>query len=183
VISITDGQIFLQSDLFYSGVRPAVNIGISVSRVGGNAQIKAMKQVAGRLRIDLAQYRELQAFAQFGSDLDKSTQRTLARGERIIEVLNQGRFDPMPIEEQVAVIFAGNQGYIDDLEVPRVAAFCEGLREYLRSQSAELLAAIHEEKVLSPENETLLRDAIAAFHNSFASESAAADLALEEAEA
>jgi F-type H+/Na+-transporting ATPase subunit alpha len=183
VISITDGQIFLQSDLFYSGVRPAVNIGISVSRVGGNAQIKAMKQVAGRLRIDLAQYRELQAFAQFGSDLDEATKRTLARGERMIEVLNQGRFDPMPVEEQVAVIFAGNQGYIDDLEVPRVAAFCEGLREYLRSQNAELLGAIRDEKVLSPENEALLREAVAAYHNSFAPQAAAADLALEEAKA
>ena len=183
VISITDGQIFLQSDLFFSGVRPAVNIGISVSRVGGNAQIKAMKQVAGRLRIDLAQYRELQAFAQFGSDLDESTKRTLARGERMIQALNQGRFDPMPVEEQVAVIFAGNQGFIDDLEVHRVSAFCEGLREYLRSQNAELLAAIRNEKVLSPENEVLLRDAITAYHNSFAPESAAADLALAEAEA
>ena len=164
-------------------MRPAVNIGISVSRVGGNAQIKAMKQVAGRLRIDLAQYRELQAFAQFGSDLDESTKRTLARGERMIEVLNQGRFDPMPVEEQVAVIFAGNQGYIDDLEVHRVAAFCEGLREYLRSQNAELLAAIRTEKVLSPENEALLREATMAYHNSFAPEAGAADLALAEAEA
>ena len=136
VISITDGQIFLQSDLFYSGVRPAINIGISVSRVGGNAQIKAMKQVAGRLRIDLAQYRELEAFAQFGSDLDEATKQTLARGERMIEVLNQGRFDPMPVEEQVAVIFAGTQGYLDDVDVERVRAFCEGLREYLRSQNA-----------------------------------------------
>ena len=127
-------------------MRPAVNIGISVSRVGGNAQIKAMKQVAGRLRIDLAQYRELQAFAQFGSDLDEATKRTLARGERMIEVLNQGRFDPMPVEEQVAVIFAGNQGFIDDLEVHRVAAFCEGLRDYVRSQNPELLESIRNEK-------------------------------------
>ena len=115
VISITDGQIFLQSDLFYSGVRPAINIGISVSRVGGNAQIKAMKQVAGRLRIDLAQYRELEAFAQFGSELDETTQRTLARGARMIEILNQGRFDPMAVEEQVAVLFAGARGYVDDI--------------------------------------------------------------------
>jgi F-type H+-transporting ATPase subunit alpha len=156
-----------------------VNIGISVSRVGGNAQIKAMKQVAGRLRIDLAQYRELQAFAQFGSDLDESTKRTLARGERMIEVLNQGRFDPMPVEEQVAVIFAGNQGYIDDLEVSRVAAFCEGLRDSLRSQNPELLAAIRDEKVLSPENEALLREAVSTYHTSFAPELAAADLARE----
>ena len=173
VISITDGQIFLQSDLFYSGVRPAVNIGISVSRVGGNAQIKAMKQVAGRLRIDLAQYRELQAFAQFGSDLDDATRRTLARGERMVELLNQGLFDPMPVEEQVAVIFAGNQGYLDDLEVSRVTAFGEGLREYLRSQTPGVLAAIRDEKLLSPESEASLRDAIAAYHNSFAPELAA----------
>ena len=110
VISITDGQIFLTSDLFFSGIRPAVNVGISVSRVGGKAQVKAMRQVAGRLKLDLAQYRELQAFAQFGSDLDEITKRTLARGERMVQVLNQGRFDPMPVEEQVAVIFAGNAG-------------------------------------------------------------------------
>jgi F-type H+/Na+-transporting ATPase subunit alpha len=183
VISITDGQIFLQSDLFYSGVRPAVNIGISVSRVGGSAQIKAMKQVAGRLRIDLAQFRELQAFAQFGSDLDEATKQTLARGLRMIEVLNQGRFDPMPVEEQVAVIFAGNQGYIDDVDVERVGAFCEELREYLRSQNPEVLAAIRDEKVVSDESEAKLRDAIAAFHNTFLPESAVPDAALEEAEA
>ena len=115
VISITDGQIFLQSDLFYSGVRPAINVGISVSRVGGNAQIKAMKQVAGRLRLDLAQYRELEAFAQFGSELDEATQQTLARGARMVEVLNQGRFEPMPVEEQVVEIFAGTQGFLDDI--------------------------------------------------------------------
>ncbi len=174
VISITDGQIFLQSDLFYSGVRPAVNIGISVSRVGGNAQIKAMKQVAGRLRIDLAQFRELQAFASFGSDLDESTKRSLARGERMIEVLNQGRFDPMPVAEQVAVIFAGNQGFIDDIDVERVAAFREGLRDHLRSQNAGLLASIAAEKELSADHETQLREAITAYHNSFAPEVAAA---------
>jgi F-type H+-transporting ATPase subunit alpha len=180
VISITDGQIFLQSDLFYSGVRPAVNIGISVSRVGGNAQIKAMKQVAGRLRIDLAQFRELQAFASFGSDLDESTRKSLARGLRMIEVLNQGRFDPMPVEEQVAVIFAGNQGFLDDIDVERVAAFREGLREYLRSQSAALLKTIATEKELSAESEAQLRDAIAAYHTTFAPE-AAADHVLAEA--
>jgi F-type H+-transporting ATPase subunit alpha len=168
VISITDGQIFLQSDLFFSGVRPAVNIGISVSRVGGNAQIKAMKQVAGRLRIDLAQYRELQAFAQFGSDLDDATKRSLARGERMIQVLNQGLLDPLPVEEEVAVIFAGTQGYIDDVEVSRVSAFTEGLRGYLRSQSPAVLAEIRDTKKLSPENEAALRDAIVAFHASFA---------------
>jgi F-type H+/Na+-transporting ATPase subunit alpha len=168
VISITDGQIFLQSDLFYSGVRPAVNIGISVSRVGGNAQIKAMKQVAGRLRIDLAQFRELQAFAQFGSDLDEATKRTLSRGERMIGLLNQGLFDPVSVEEQVSVIFAGTQGYLDDIEVPRVHAFVEGLRDYLRGQCPDLLAAIRDERVLSPESETKLREAIGTFHASFA---------------
>jgi len=183
VISITDGQIFLQSDLFFSGVRPAVNIGISVSRVGGNAQIEAMKQVAGRLRIDLAQFRELQAFASFGSDLDESTRKSLARGLRMIEVLNQGRFDPMPVEEQVAVIFAGNQGLLDDIDVERVAAFCEGLREYLRSECAELLGSIRDEKVVTDDDEAKLRDAIAAYHNNFLPESAAADLVKEEAEA
>jgi len=181
VISITDGQIFLQSDLFYSGVRPAVNIGISVSRVGGNAQIKAMKQVAGRLRIDLAQFRELQAFASFGSDLDESTRKSLARGLRMIEILNQGRFDPMPVEEQVAVIFAGNQGFLDDIDVERVAAFREGLRDYMRSENAELLTTIATEKQLTPESEAQLRDAIGAYHTTFAPESAAADLVLEEA--
>jgi F-type H+/Na+-transporting ATPase subunit alpha len=183
VISITDGQIFLQSDLFYSGVRPAVNIGISVSRVGGNAQIKAMKQVAGRLRIDLAQFRELQAFASFGSDLDESTKRTLARGERMIELLNQGRFDPMPVEEQVAVIFAGSNGYIDDIEVERVAAFTEGLRQYLRAEATETLAAIHDEKVVSEASEASLRAAIEAFHNSFAPQAGAPGIPAEDIEA
>ena len=116
VISITDGQIFLESDLFYSGVRPAVNAGISVSRVGGSAQIKAMKKVAGSLRLDLAQYRELEAFAQFGSDLDPATQRQLARGERTVEILKQGQYAPLPVEDQVMVIFAVTQGYLDDLD-------------------------------------------------------------------
>jgi F-type H+-transporting ATPase subunit alpha len=170
VISITDGQIFLQSDLFYSGVRPAINIGISVSRVGGNAQVKAMKQVAGRLRIDLAQYRELEAFAQFGSELDEATQNTLARGQRMVELLNQGRFDPIPVEEQVAVIFAGTQGYVDDVDVERVAAFAQELRPYLRSQHADLLTTIRDEKELSPETESALRDAIAEFRKGFSDE-------------
>ncbi len=117
VISITDGQIFLEPDLFYSGVRPAVNVGISVSRVGGNAQIKAMKQVAGRLRLDLAQYREMEAFAQFASDLDAATQRQLARGERTVEILNQGQYQPMPVEHQVAAIYAVTNGYLDEIPV------------------------------------------------------------------
>jgi len=170
VISITDGQIFLTSDLFFSGIRPAINVGISVSRVGGKAQVKAMRQVAGRLKLDLAQYRELQAFAQFGSDLDEVTKRTLARGERMVQVLNQGRFDPMPVEEQVAVIFAGNQGFLDDLDVHRVRPFGEGLRDYLRSQAADVLADIRDRGEVTEETEAKLRDAVAAYHNSFAAD-------------
>ena len=123
VISITDGQIYLEPDLFYAGVRPAVNVGISVSRVGGNAQIKAMRQVAGRLRLDLAPYRELAAFAQFGSDLDKSTQAQLTRGERMVELLKQEQYVPMPVEQQVISIFAGGNGYLDDLPVEAVRRF------------------------------------------------------------
>jgi F-type H+-transporting ATPase subunit alpha len=172
VISITDGQIFLTSDLFLSGIRPAVNVGISVSRVGGKAQVKAMRQVAGRLKLDLAQYRELQAFAQFGSDLDEITKRTLARGERMVQVLNQGRFDPMPVEEQVAVIFAGNQGFLDDLDVSRVGPFMDGLRDYLRSQAADVLADIREKLELTDETAAKLKDAAAAYHNSFAADGA-----------
>ncbi len=171
VISITDGQIFLQSDLFYSGVRPAINIGISVSRVGGNAQVKAMRQVAGRLRIDLSQYRELEAFAQFGSELDEATQQTLARGARMVAALNQGRFEPMPVEEEVAVIFAGTQGFLDDVAVGEVERFLEDMLEYLRGTNAELLAAIRDEKALSDELEQRLRDAIAQYHNTVGTES------------
>jgi F-type H+-transporting ATPase subunit alpha len=134
VISITDGQIFLESDLFYSGVRPAINVGISVSRVGGNAQTKAMKKVAGRLRLDLAQYRELEAFAQFGSELDPQTQRTLARGERMVATLNQPQYQPWPLAEQVVAIFAGIQGLLDDIPPDQVPRFQEELREYLRTE-------------------------------------------------
>ena len=134
VISITDGQIFLESDLFFSGVRPAINVGISVSRVGGNAQTKAMKKVAGRLRLELAQYRELEAFAQFGSELDAQTQRTLALGERMVATLNQPQYTPWPLEEQVVAIFAGIQGLLDDVPTGQVPRFQEELREYLRTQ-------------------------------------------------
>jgi F-type H+-transporting ATPase subunit alpha len=134
VISITDGQIFLESDLFYSGVRPAINVGISVSRVGGNAQTKALRKVAGRLRLDLAQYRELEAFAQFGSELDPQTQRTLARGERMVATLNQPQYQPWPLEEQVVAIFAGIQGYLDDVPAGQVSRFQQELREFLRTE-------------------------------------------------
>jgi F-type H+-transporting ATPase subunit alpha len=136
VISITDGQIFLESSLFYSGVRPAINVGISVSRVGGNAQTKAMKKVAGRLRLDLAQYRELEAFAQFGSELDLQTQRTLSRGQKMVSTLNQGQYQPWPFEEQVCAIFAGIHGFLDEVPGPDVPRFQEELREQLRTEGS-----------------------------------------------
>src|SRR5712675_1233028 len=134
VISITDGQIFLQSDLFFSGVRPAVNVGISVSRVGGSAQTKAMKKVAGRLRLDLAQYRELEAFAQFGSELDRATQQALTRGEKMVATLNQPQYQPWPMEVQISVIWAAQNGYLDDIPTPQVQRFQDELREYLRTE-------------------------------------------------
>ena len=160
VISITDGQIFLENDLFYSGVRPAVNAGISVSRVGGSAQIKAMKKVAGRLRLDLAQFRELEAFAQFGSDLDAATQRQLSRGERTVEILKQGQYSPMPVEDQVMVIFAVTQGFLDDVEVSRIRAWEVSFLEFMRSAHQGVGDAIRVEKEMSEETEKELRAAI-----------------------
>jgi F-type H+/Na+-transporting ATPase subunit alpha len=150
VISITDGQIFLEADLFFSGVRPAINVGISVSRVGGNAQVKAMRQVAGRLKLDLAQYRELEAFAQFGSELDDATRRTLALGERMVATLNQPQYSPWPTEEQVVAIFAGIHGYLDEVPVEQVPRFQDELREHMRTESS-ILAGIREQKELSDE--------------------------------
>jgi F-type H+/Na+-transporting ATPase subunit alpha len=140
VISITDGQIFLESDLFYSGVRPAINVGISVSRVGGNAQIKAMKQVAGTLRLELAQYREMAAFAQFGSDLDQTTQRQLNRGSRLVELLKQGQYEPLPVEKQVVIIFAGTNGFIDDLPLPAIKKYEHELFLFLETKHPEIFA-------------------------------------------
>ncbi len=172
VISITDGQIFLQSDLFFSGVRPAINAGISVSRVGGDAQIKAMKQVAGRLRLDLAQFRELEAFAQFGSELDESTQQTLARGQRMVEILKQGRFEPMPVEDQVIEIYAGTQGFLDDIAVDNVRTFLEGLLSYVKSQHPEVPQAIRDSRDLDDKTAETLRADIAEFHKSVAPEEA-----------
>jgi F-type H+/Na+-transporting ATPase subunit alpha len=144
VISITDGQIFLESDLFFSGVRPAINVGISVSRVGGSAQTKAMKKIAGTLRLDLAQYREMQAFAQFASDLDAATQRQLARGERLTELLKQGQYKPMPVEQQVLVIYAGSKGHTDELPVGSLARYESELVEYFLSKRAEVLTSLRE---------------------------------------
>jgi F-type H+/Na+-transporting ATPase subunit alpha len=163
VISITDGQIFLEADLFYSGVRPAINVGISVSRVGGNAQIKAMKQVAGTLRLELAQFRAMEAFAQFASDLDKATQHQLARGQRLVELLKQGQYVPVPVEEQVAVIFAGTRGYTDKIPVEHVARYEKELRSYLKGEHAKVLEQIRETKKLDKAVEESLAKALEAF--------------------
>ncbi|MFG1416174.1 F0F1 ATP synthase subunit alpha [Xanthobacter sp. V0B-10] len=168
VISITDGQIFLESDLFYQGIRPAVNVGLSVSRVGSSAQIKAMKQVAGKIKGELAQYRELAAFAQFGSDLDASTQKLLNRGARLTELLKQSQFSPLKVEEQVAVIFAGTNGYLDPLPVSKVREFEQGLLLALRSQHPEILEAIRTSKELAKDTAEKLTKALDAFAKSFA---------------
>ncbi len=151
VISITDGQIYLEPDLFYSGVRPAVNVGISVSRVGGAAQVKAMKKVAGRLRLDLAQYRELEAFAQFGSDLDKATQQQLARGERTVEVLKQNQYQPMAVENQVCVLYAVTQGHLDEIEVADLREWEKGFHEFLSGQHSEVIDGIRDGSGLTDE--------------------------------
>jgi F-type H+/Na+-transporting ATPase subunit alpha len=167
VISITDGQIYLETDLFYAGIRPAVNVGLSVSRVGGSAQVKAMRQVAGKLRLDLAQYRELAAFAQFGSELDKATQQQLARGQRMVEVLKQGQYAPLPVEKQILVIYAGTQGHLDDVPVDALRAFEEALYQYADSRGGPALAEIREKKELSdgfrPQLDELIAGAKAEF--------------------
>ena len=168
VISITDGQIFLETDLFYQGIRPALNVGISVSRVGSAAQVKAMKQVAGRIKGELAQYREIAAFAQFGSDLDAATQRLLNRGARLTELLKQPQFSPLKVEEQVAVIFAGVNGYLDPLPVDRVGAFEEGLLATLRTDNADLLTAIRDKADLSDDLGERLKVAVQTFAKGFA---------------
>ncbi len=168
VISITDGQIFLETDLFFQGIRPAVNVGLSVSRVGSAAQIKAMKQVAGTIKGELAQYREMAAFAQFGSDLDASTQQLLNRGARLVELLKQPQFSPLKTEEQVAVIFAGVNGYLDKIKVSEVRPFEDGLLALLRSENAELLNAIRTEKALTDDIKTKLTSIIDAYAKNFA---------------
>lgn len=167
VISITDGQIFLESDLFYAGFRPAVNAGLSVSRVGSNAQVRAMRQVAGRLRIDLAQYRELAAFAQFGSELDRATQARLNRGERLQELLKQPEATPMPVEEQVVVLYVGINGYLDDIEVARVTQFTDEFVRYLRESRPEILKKIRTEAELKPDTVQALEEAVADFKRMF----------------
>ncbi len=167
VISITDGQIFLETDLFYQGIRPAVNVGLSVSRVGSAAQTKAMKKVAGKIKGELAQYREMAAFAQFGSDLDATTQRMLARGARLTELLKQPQFSPLKMEEQVGVIYAGVNGYLDKFEVSRVRAFENGLLALLRTKHADLLDSIRKSGDLSKDDEAKLKDAADGYAKSF----------------
>jgi F-type H+-transporting ATPase subunit alpha len=166
VISITDGQIYLESDLFFSGVRPAVNVGISVSRVGSSAQTKAMKKVAGRLRLDLSQYRELEAFAQFGSELDQATQQALARGERMVATLNQPQYDPWPMEEQVVALYAGVNGFLDPIPVAQIPRFQDELREYMRADGS-ILKEIRETGDLPEETEKKLQAELKKFQESF----------------
>ncbi|MBM3597788.1 MAG: F0F1 ATP synthase subunit alpha [Alphaproteobacteria bacterium] len=168
VISITDGQIFLETGLFYKGIRPAINVGLSVSRVGSAAQIKAMKQVAGRIKLELAQYREMAAFAQFASDLDASTQRLLARGARLTELLKQGQYQPLPVEEQVVAIFAGVRGYVDNVKVEDVVRFETGLLSEIRAKHADILDAIRNEKELSKATEDKLKTVVEGYARTFA---------------
>jgi len=167
VISITDGQIFLETELFYQGVRPAVNVGLSVSRVGSSAQTKAMKKVAGSIKGELAQYREMAAFAQFGSDLDAATQKLLNRGARLTELLKQGQFEPLKTEEQVAVIYAGVNGYLDNIDVSQVGSFEAGLLSHMRNDNQELLDTIRDESALSDESAEKLKAAVDTFAKSF----------------
>jgi len=174
VISITDGQIFLEPDLFYSGVRPAVNVGISVSRVGGAAQVKAMKKVAGRLRLDLAQFRELEAFAQFGSDLDAATLRQLGRGQRTVEILKQPQYRPVPVEKQVAVIYAVTNGHLDAVPVDRVRFWEQGFLDFLDAQYGDLLEGFRTEKALTDALEERLRAALVDFNAHFEAQEGAA---------
>jgi len=168
VISITDGQIFLETDLFYQGIRPAINVGLSVSRVGSAAQTKAMKKVAGSIKLELAQYREMAAFAQFGSDLDASTQKLLARGARLTELLKQPQYNPMAVEEQVASIFAGTQGFLDSVDVKDVVRYEAAMLSYLRSEKPKILTKIRDTKALDDDAAKALKDALTAFGKTFA---------------
>ena len=174
VISITDGQIFLETDLFNSGVRPAVNVGISVSRVGGSAQIKAMRQVAGTLKLELAQYRELAAFAQFGSDLDKATQAQLNRGKRLVEILKQNQYQPLPFSKQIMIIFAGTNGYLDDLEVEQVRSFSDEMSKYVESMNPKLLDTIMQKKTIDDAMKVEIEKILKEFKQRFVAERQAA---------
>jgi F-type H+-transporting ATPase subunit alpha len=171
VISITDGQIYLEPELFNAGIRPAINVGISVSRVGGNAQIKAMKQVAGQLRLDLAQYRELVTFAQFGTELDKASQAQLDRGERLTEVLKQGQYIPLAVEKQILIIYAGNRGFLDDFSVGQIPNYEQSLFEYFEREHPELLKEIAEKKEISPELDEKMNKIMTTFNQEFKGDS------------
>jgi len=170
VISITDGQIFLESDLFNSGIRPAINVGISVSRVGGAAQIKAMKQVSGTLRLDLAQYRELQAFAQFASDLDEASRKQLERGQRMVEVLKQPPYSPLPVEKQICIIFAGSNGYLDDIAVDKISKFENELYSFIEAKVPELFEKIREKRKIDDDLKEMLKKTIEDFKTTFGTE-------------
>jgi F-type H+-transporting ATPase subunit alpha len=168
VISITDGQIFLESSLFYKGIRPAINVGLSVSRVGSAAQIKAMKQVAGTIKLELAQYREMEAFAQFASDLDAATQKLLARGARLVELLKQDQYKPLPVEEQVVSIFAGVKGYLDQVPVNQITRFEQQFLSAIRDKGAGILTAIRTDREVKPETDKQLTEFLKTFAKSFA---------------
>ncbi|MBI3756199.1 MAG: F0F1 ATP synthase subunit alpha, partial [Deltaproteobacteria bacterium] len=170
VISITDGQIYLATDLFYAGARPAINVGLSVSRVGGSAQVKAMKQVAGTLRLELAQYRELAAFAQFGSDLDAATQRQLARGSRLVEILKQGQYKPLPVEKQVLIIYAATNGYIDGYPVAALKKYEEELYTFFDTRHHELIKELKEKKAIDDTIKPKLKKALDDFKELFVAE-------------
>jgi F-type H+-transporting ATPase subunit alpha len=167
VISITDGQIYLESNLFYAGIRPAINVGLSVSRVGGDAQTKAMKQVASRLRLDMASFRELAAFAQFGSDLDKATQAQLNRGQKLQEILKQSQYEPVSLENQVVVLFAGTNGYADEITIDRMQAWKESLLRYMETSHSDLVKDIAEKKEVTEESEPALHEAIKTFNSTW----------------
>ena len=167
VISITDGQIFLETDLFYSGVRPAINVGISVSRVGGSAQIKAMKAYAGKLKLELAQYREMAAFAQFASDLDKVTRDQLERGARLVELLKQGQYVPLTVEKQIVSIFAGTRGYIDKLPISQIAPYERGLHDFIEKKYPAIYETIRTKKAVDADTETTLKKALDEFASAF----------------
>ncbi|HRS87941.1 MAG TPA: F0F1 ATP synthase subunit alpha, partial [Syntrophales bacterium] len=168
VISITDGQVYLEPGLFYSGIRPAINVGLSVSRVGGAAQVKAMKQVAGTLKLDLAQYRELAAFAQFGSDLDKATQAQLDRGVRLVEILKQPQFQPMSLAEEVVILFAGTRGFLDKYPVDRIKDYEPQLLSFVKGKYPEIMREIDEQQVISPDLEKKMKEVLTEFDSIFA---------------
>jgi F-type H+-transporting ATPase subunit alpha len=167
VISITDGQIYLEPGLFFAGVRPSINVGLSVSRVGGSAQVKAMKQVAGTLRLDLAQFRELEAFAAFGSDLDTATQRQLTRGERLVEVLKQPQYQPLPLEKQVLILFAGTKGFLDKYPANVVTKYEAGLYPFIEDRYPQISSELAEKKAISDDLDKLMREALNAYDEEF----------------